>query len=250
MKNKDVNIYNTGEPLPIEKTEKEWAKMAKDFSEGNKHLENLLLTSWKNGINTFACCNGHLNEITDKYNNYIAFYTNTDEEAIILATNLFISLRQNPTIQIEIGKNIFSKKDSFEGYIGINKQDKIRRFVQLSFPPMNMPLRSHYYKLLTKAIKSEDMLKPQDNEVYKTYETTIKKLAQAYGFYNPDLPYDKREETTYCSVPFSASELLKYNISFEVHNVKNQILKTTNNIKNSIEQKTKKTKSNDKSIEL
>lgn len=45
-------------------------KYAKDFSEDDKDLENLLLFLWRNGINTIACCAGHI-ERNDKPYIYI-----------------------------------------------------------------------------------------------------------------------------------------------------------------------------------
>ena len=42
----------------LDKSEQQ--RYAKDFSENDKDLENLLLFLWGNGINTIACCAGHI----------------------------------------------------------------------------------------------------------------------------------------------------------------------------------------------
>lgn len=52
--------YNNGKVYhPNDKSIDEQYKMARDFSEGNPILEQLLLSLWKRGIRTIACCNGH-----------------------------------------------------------------------------------------------------------------------------------------------------------------------------------------------
>lgn len=42
-------------------------KYAKDFSEDDKDLENLLLFLWRNGINTIASCAGHIEQNDKPY---------------------------------------------------------------------------------------------------------------------------------------------------------------------------------------
>ena len=53
--------YNTGNVLTGFYNQKQeiLEKIATDFSEGNIILKNLLLTLWKQGIETVGCCNGH-----------------------------------------------------------------------------------------------------------------------------------------------------------------------------------------------
>lgn len=61
MKNK-IN-FNNGKPIEIDFQSQTFIQnkslMAKEFSEGEKNLERLLLILWDHKIKTFACCKGH-----------------------------------------------------------------------------------------------------------------------------------------------------------------------------------------------
>lgn len=68
---------NTGVVLDVNEIDN-FNAAAKDFAEGNKALENLLLTSHKYNVDTLACCGGHIGytklDPNTKYNQpYIAF---------------------------------------------------------------------------------------------------------------------------------------------------------------------------------
>lgn len=76
MKNKSLN---KGIPLSFDEINN-YEKAAKDFAEGNKALERLLLNCFSKGIKTHACCGGHHEDNLDPY---IAFSYNKENEQYI-----------------------------------------------------------------------------------------------------------------------------------------------------------------------
>ena len=72
---------NTGSVVDFHQL-KDYEKAARDFSEGNKELEKLLLNCFHRGIQTTACCGGHENENRKPY---ISFSYSPENEQVIYA---------------------------------------------------------------------------------------------------------------------------------------------------------------------
>lgn len=113
-------IYNNGSTISFNQIE-DYSIAAKEFAEGDKELEQLLLYCFSNGIMTVACCKGHKENGTLPY---IAFVYNEKNKKIIY---YLMSLLNNYDISIlftkSIGGYIFSihsVKDDFELFKIIN----------------------------------------------------------------------------------------------------------------------------------
>ena len=113
-------IYNNGSTTNFDKIE-DYIKAAKEFSEGDKELEKLLLYCFSNRIKTVACCKGHKE---NKSLPYIAFsYNENNKEFIYNLMSLFNNYDINISFVKSIGGYIFSIrsiKEDFELFKTIN----------------------------------------------------------------------------------------------------------------------------------
>ena len=72
--------YNNGKAIDVDRIEEtEYERCAKEWGEGNKYLEDLILFCLNNGINTWASCSGH----DGKKYPYISFELNKNNREII-----------------------------------------------------------------------------------------------------------------------------------------------------------------------
>lgn len=118
-------IYNNGSTINFDKIENYYIA-AKEFSEGNKDLEKLLLYCFGNGIKTVACCAGHKEKSQLPY---IALsYNENNKELIYHLMTLFNNSDIFISYTKSIGGCIFSihsVKEDFELFKVINNSLEI-----------------------------------------------------------------------------------------------------------------------------
>lgn len=77
-----MNNLNTGKPVDFNLIQ-DYEQAARDFAEGSKELEILLLNCFNKRINTISCCAGHSDE--NKRKPYISFLYSQENEQYIYA---------------------------------------------------------------------------------------------------------------------------------------------------------------------
>lgn len=99
---------------------KDKERFAKEFSEGNPMLEQILLFCFNNGIETFGCCAGHLKSNgTTSMSPYIAMKKDETSEAFI--SNLISKLKDEN--EISLGMQNVLNRISFTMHFGHNDSD-------------------------------------------------------------------------------------------------------------------------------
>lgn len=159
---------NTGKVVE-EIPEELYEKAAKDFSEGNPELEQLLLYCFRNGIQTFACCAGHGDEY---YPPYIAFRINDKTYKIIL--RLIKELSNSSDIELAFSNYNIEKRDiSFVIYSkGIEAHQFFRQIRQIckSKEEISFEDLSYTDRLIIKTIRNHSI----DKEYYKIRKSITK----------------------------------------------------------------------------
>lgn len=191
--------FNNGLPQKVDLSCKK--EMAVDFSEGNKMLEKLLLTSWKKGIETHACCNGHItsNGIEKPYINFV--YDNQDF-VLKFATYLTRFFATDKSIQIELTKRNFDKlflREKTE-----NTPDEIQTGLTIRLNTNVESEKSYYYQKFCDIIKHIETSLSQENydETYKKVSKNITQIVQDFNWQNFDDSY-------YICMEFKPNLLLK-----------------------------------------
>jgi len=90
----DGKIYNDFYEYDLEKKD----NIAKDFSEGNDILKQTLLSLWENKINTFGCCNGHIDKDAPPY---ISFEVRHNSVSLTNRIIKFLSDYNMPNVSID-----------------------------------------------------------------------------------------------------------------------------------------------------
>lgn len=178
------NNYNNGLPQQVNLDYKK--EMAIDFSEGNKMLEKLLLTSWKKGIETYACCNGHTDNLEGPEKPYISFVFESEQDAIKFAVCLSCVFSNNKKIQIELVKRNFDR-------LFLNKHNKSEFLGQQISLTVRINAviedeKSSYYNDICNVIKHFDF-SSQDNNLYKKFDNCVKTLLEDYNWLDFDDSY-------------------------------------------------------------
>ncbi len=121
--------YNNGSPIHgVLSMPEVMADMAKDFSEGSKTLEELLLTLWNYKIETYSCCKGgHSAEHLYNGEANIPFVLiNLDKSDVELFKCLLLSFVADGSFNVEIEKDDLNKNSKLPVgnlYISPNVKD-------------------------------------------------------------------------------------------------------------------------------
>lgn len=92
-------------------SEELWQQAAKDFSEGNKDLECLLLYCFQNGLETKACCAGHEEQFDELGNGtpYIVFEYNENSSKAIISIIKKLMNKKGIKLELDNTNDLFGK---------------------------------------------------------------------------------------------------------------------------------------------
>lgn len=147
----------------------DYQKAAKDFSEGNKELENLLLNCFSKGIKTVACCGGHENENRKPYISFSYSYENEQYIYAIISKlkDSGLNFRYN---KLSDGKSFFSVEagQTFD----FNKTSAL--FNSISYIINSFDIEKNYYEELPRDLQiySSIVKSSENDEFLKTNGTS------------------------------------------------------------------------------
>jgi len=187
--------YNNGSTTNFDKIE-DYIKAAKEFSEGDKELEKLLLYCFSNRIKTVACCKGHKEKETLPY--ISLSYNENNKEIIYEMMSLFNNYDINISFIKSIGGYIFSiysLKENFELFKIINNYLKSKT-KEINITPdfqsyIDIMNASYENIILTDKNFRIDYLKEEDTFKYRFSLFGIEncELFEKLGFKKYKAPY-------------------------------------------------------------
>ncbi|MDD4251445.1 MAG: hypothetical protein PHX27_04610 [Candidatus ainarchaeum sp.] len=190
--------YNNGLPQIVDLEHKK--EMAVDFSEGNKMLEKLLLTTWKKGIQTHACCNGHIDHFSPPERPYISFVYDNQDFIIVFAEYLSKIFVDDKNIQIELIKRNLDKLL----LTGKLENENIQNSVIIRLNTFDEGEKSYYYNKICDLIKHINM-----SAIVKNYDEKYMQINKRVSQSIQDYNWQSFDDSYYLSIVFKPYLLLK-----------------------------------------
>lgn len=127
-----------------ELSEEQKAEQAKEFSEGNKDLEDILLFLWSKGIKTIACCKGHENHGRP----YVFFHINKIDDKVFRRILVGLSDIQKCESEISAGRlpEIGFRESSFSISLENQNVQDFKKILKVLKEALNNELSPEVYK--------------------------------------------------------------------------------------------------------
>ena len=152
-------------------------KIAEQFSEGDKMLQETLVALWKNGIKTTACCRGHL-EKGRSHHPYIQLIKDDKSEEFINATIDYMLLYGN--LELEF-KNYGKGYDEF--IIDMSSEEGKKKY--FNFVNYYLTHKNEYEKLDNNRMKYADCLLKTAKENGLNCSFVLTKDEMGFSFSKP-----------------------------------------------------------------